>query len=38
MLDRIGRAIGPYLYALAKLHREHLYAQVAREARRTARK
>ena len=37
MLDKIGRALVPYLYALAVLHRERLYAEVAREARRAAR-
>lgn len=38
MLDKLGRALAPYLFVLARLHRENLYALVAREARRTARR
>jgi hypothetical protein len=38
VLEKIGRALVPYLYVLAQLHRESLYSLVAREARRTARR
>jgi hypothetical protein len=38
MLEKIGRAVIPYLLVFAQLHRERLYKQVAREARRTARR
>lgn len=38
MLERLGRFIIPYLYAIAWHRRERLYAQVARETRRTARR
>lgn len=38
MIERLGRFLIPYLYAIARHRRERLYAQVAREARRTARR
>ncbi len=38
MLDKIGRALIPYLFVLAQAQRESLYALAAREARRTRRR
>lgn len=38
MLEKLGRALAPYLLVLAQAHRESLYALVAREARRTMRR
>lgn len=38
MIARIGRALTPYLFVLAQMRRESLYALVAREARRSARR
>jgi hypothetical protein len=38
MLEKIGRALIPYLLVVMQIRREDLYALVAREARRTARR